>query len=123
MSNRWSQLLFVMGAVAVAPACSGGDSTNAKTTAAQTKAVSAVRPSQEALQAELSTLLNRDVDGLGKHALPNGGGFALHSGDRFHSAAVVRRNADGTLTTECFDDAHSAAEFMAGEQMIQGEVQ
>jgi len=121
MSSRWTQLLFVVGAVAVAPACSSGESSNSKV-ASQPQVISRAGSSEQALRAEVNTLLKRDASALVQFTLPSGA-KALHFGEHFHSAAVVRRNADGSLTTECFDEAHAATEFLASERTLTGEVQ
>jgi len=41
-------------------------------------------------------------------------GTALRRAPQLHNAVVGRRNADGTITTTCLDDAGSVAAFLHG---------
>lgn len=56
--------------------------------------------------------LTTDGTGLVQRTTPKG--TIVHLQDRFQSAVVVRRNADGTLSTDCQTEQAGADTFMQG---------
>jgi hypothetical protein len=60
----------------------------------------------------MTTVLSRDPRRVQVTRGPKGARADLKGG--FQSAAVIRRAADGTLQTECFDEAAQARAFLQG---------
>lgn len=59
-----------------------------------------------------STLISRDTQGLRVVRTAKGDHVKLHG--TFQSAAMARRGADGSIQTECFDEAAEAEAFLNG---------
>jgi hypothetical protein len=59
----------------------------------------------------------------GLRAVQTPTGVAVHLDDRFQHAAIARRAADGTLTTECHDDEQHAQAALAAAPARALEVQ
>ncbi|MEO8459167.1 MAG: hypothetical protein ABI451_01450 [Dokdonella sp.] len=64
-----------------------------------------------AMAAKLAPLFNMSTDGLKEEKLPNGG-FKKDLKGRFQSAAVAKRNSDGSTSWECAENADQAAKFL-----------
>jgi hypothetical protein len=65
-----------------------------------------------------SVVLKRDTQGL--RVVSTAKGQQLRLEGNFQSAAMVRRAADGSLQTECFDETAEADAFMAGTTKSRG---
>jgi hypothetical protein len=62
------------------------------------------------LEKQSALALTRDTRGL--QVTSSAKGKQVRLGGTFQSAVMVRRAADGTLQTECFDDAAAAESFL-----------
>jgi hypothetical protein len=69
-------------------------------------------PVAKATERQNALVLSRDATSLQVIQRPKGRMVRL--GDAFQSAAIIRRTADGTLQTECFDESAGVEAFMAG---------
>lgn len=65
----------------------------------------------EAAATTKAVVLNRDASGLVRTRAP-GGGVQLRLDGRFEQAVMAKRNADGSVSTECHDDQHEAEQFL-----------
>lgn len=70
--------------------------------------------------AQQAVTLTTQSAGLVQQATPKGTMMQLDG--RFQSAVLARRNADGSITTECHDEQQPAAAFMQGAAPAQIEV-
>jgi hypothetical protein len=93
--------LFVL-AVLVAACGRGGDSQELLETAPET--------TQNPQQVKTSEVLTRDASGLHVEQGPKGKRVRLNG--TYQSAAVAHRAPDGSVHTECFDEAEHAEAFM-----------
>jgi hypothetical protein len=82
-----------------------GDSSSTPSSSKQSAVSTTTQPAQ-------SITLTTDGTGLVQQATANGVTVQLE--DRFQSAVIARRNADGSVTTECHDDQHQAESFVQG---------
>lgn len=65
----------------------------------------------KAMETRLKPLFNSSTEGLKQEKLASGG-YKLDLKGRFQSSAVAKRNADGSISWECAEDAASAASFL-----------
>ena len=67
---------------------------------------------QESASTAQPLTLTTSTVGLVEQATPNG--VAVQLDERFQSAIVARRNADGTISTGCHDEQADAEAFLQG---------
>jgi hypothetical protein len=96
---------YLFALVTLASCAGDSSSTTSSSKSSKQSAVSAAQPAQ-------SITLTTDGAGLVKKATAKG--VTMHLEDRFQSAVIVRRNADGSLTTECHNEQHEAEAFVQG---------
>ena len=70
--------------------------------------------SKEAAATPVAQPLNLTTDSTGLVEQQTANGVMVQLDGRFESAVIARRNADGTITTECHDEQHQAEAFMQG---------
>lgn len=107
--------LFCAGAlVALATLAScGGDPSSAPSSSTRSAASTAAQPQQAIRLTTAST-------GLARQVTPKGVKVQLDG--HFQNAVLARRNADGTLSTECDDEQQQADAFMQGATATRSEV-
>ena len=96
---------YLFALVTLASCAGDSSSTPSSSKSSKQSAVSAAQPAQ-------SITLTTDGAGLVQKATPKGVTVQLE--DRFQSGVIVRRNADGSLTTECHNEQHEAEAFVQG---------
>lgn len=89
-----------------------GDASSTSSSSKQS-AASAAQPVQ-------AVKLTTDSTGLVQKATPKG--VVLEHDDHFQHAVIARRNADGSLSTECHDEQHEAEAFVQGAAATASEV-
>jgi hypothetical protein len=91
-------------------------------TSTEPEAASNQHRSQPAVTAQPVQL---STDGVGLAPTVTAKGMAVNLEGRFQSAVIARRNADGSISTECHDDQAAADAFVQGgpATRIQLEVQ
>jgi hypothetical protein len=95
-----------LSALATLAGC-GGNSSDQPSTSTQSTASTAPAVQQ-------SITLTTQSAGLVQQATPNGKGTMMRLEGRFQSAAIARRNADGSISAECHDEDQAAAAFAQG---------
>lgn len=108
----------LVAAVGLAQGCSPGSEAAER----QQRAASRSSLNEVAVRAELSAVLSDSDQGL-QVVTREGVIQQVQLEGRFQSAAMARRNPDGTLSTECFEDADAAIDFLQGEGVAALEVQ
>lgn len=100
-------------ALFVLTSCAGDSSSTSSSSSSKQSAVSAAQPVQ-------AVKLTTDGTKLVQKATPKG--VMLEHDDHFQHAVIARRNADGSLSTECHDEQHEAEAFMQGAAATTSEV-
>ena len=98
-----------------------GSSSDTTSTSSQSAASTAPAASAAPAQQQPITLTTQSA-GLVQRTNPNGKGISVQLDDRFQSAAVARRNADGSISTECHDEQQPAEAFARGATASKVEV-